>query len=476
MLDPDPQGRPLALKKSLEQHPAWSDLQRRRKSGELPGAYLAAGRTPLLYLPPGSARHWQGPERVRIQAAKAYEQAEARQAGELVVLLDAQAGAAAAPAAAEGLALRAYRFDKYKKRDKKAAPKVTFVVPAKGLAGTRRAVQERLRRVASVNGARDLVNEPGSVATPAEIERRARALARRAGLKITVLQQKELERQGYRGLITVGKAAMVAPRMIVLSYRPGGGTSAGRAGPVKAGPHLGLLGKGITFDTGGISLKPSSKMWQMKGDMAGAAATLYAMEAIAAAKPARPVTGVIVTAQNAIDAKATLPGDVFKAKNGKTVHVDNTDAEGRLILTDGLWRMGEEKVTHLVDVATLTGSCMRALGTAVSGVMGNDAFADDVVEVSQAEGEPCWRLPLVEEYTELLKNEVADLNNIGSTPNAGAITAGLFLREFVPDGVHWAHVDIAGTFLAEQAWKYYRPGATGVMVRTLAALASRLAG
>ena len=166
---------------------------------------------------------------------------------------------------------------------------------------------------------------------------------------------------------------------------------------------------------------------------------------------------------------------MIKGRNGKFIHVDNTDAEGRLILTDGLWRMGEEKVTHLVDIATLTGACVRALGTAISGVLGNDAFADEVAAVAETQGEPCWRLPLVEEYIEWMKTDVADINNINGNGLAGASTAGLFLREFLPEGIHWAHLDIAGTFIADASWKYYRPGATGIMVRTLTALAEKMA-
>ncbi|MBI1785667.1 leucyl aminopeptidase family protein, partial [Candidatus Sumerlaeota bacterium] len=243
----------------------------------------------------------------------------------------------------------------------------------------------------------------------------------------------------------------------------------------KGKTHLGLLGKGVTFDTGGVSIKPAAKMWEMKGDMSGAAAVLYGMEAIAAIKPKVRVTGIIVTAQNYVDANAIVPGDIIRGRNGKCIHVDNTDAEGRLILTDGLWRAGEEKVTHLVDFATLTGAIVRALGTSLSGAFGNDDFVDRVMSAAESCGELCWKMPLHQEYIELMKCDVADINNIGSKPEGGAIQAALFLKEFLPDGISWAHMDIAGTFIVSGKWKYYRPGATGVMVKTIPALAQEMA-
>jgi len=469
--------RALFVRETARQHPAWADLERQRakQSAKKASAYLALGAAPLLYLPAREARFWDDDEKIRILAARALDAAVERRAAELVIPLDGPAGATAAPLAAEGLALRAYRFNKYKSEDgpPRKDPAVTLVVAPSQAVAVRRQVERALARVDSVNHARDLINEPGSVVTPAVVEARAREVAQAEGLKIKVLDAKQLEEQGYQGLLTVGRGGNVPPRMIVLSYEPQ--TRASLA-PGAAPTHLGLLGKGVTFDTGGISIKPASKMWEMKGDMSGAAAVLFAMETIAREAPPVRVTAVIVTAQNYVDNTSTLPGDIFRARNGKTVHVDNTDAEGRLILSDGLWRMGEEKVTHLVDIATLTGACVRALGTSISGVFGNDAFADEIAQVAAAQGEPCWRLPLVEEYMEWLKSDVADINNISEGGLAGATTAALFLREFVPEGVHWAHLDIAGTFLAEKSWKYYRPGATGVMVRSMVALAEHLAG
>ncbi len=455
--------------KRIKSDPAWPDVCRRLRQGELQSVYQAAGETPLLYLPASVAPHWECGEKIRVLAGKAVLAAQERGARSLVVILDGPDGPSAAGTVAEACSMAEYRFNRYRTGGNGDAKLVVTLACGGGirLETVRACAGENVNLVKSVNRARDLVNEPGSVATPAEFEVRARGIARKHGLKISVLNIRELENQGYNGLVQVGRGSAVPSRMIILRYQPRG---------VRKDMHLGLLGKGLTFDTGGVSLKPGSKMWQMKGDMAGGSAVLYAMEAIARSAIPIRVTAVIVASQNYLDAKSMLPGDIFTARNGKTIHVDNTDAEGRLILTDGLYRMGEEDVTHIVDVATLTGACMRALGNAVSGIMGNDDFTETVIEAGAARGESIWRLPLVEEYTDMLKFEIADLNNIGSTPNGGAITAGLFLREFVPDNVSWAHLDIAGTFMAERQWKYYRPGATGVMVRTFHELAGRMAG
>jgi leucyl aminopeptidase len=234
------------------------------------------------------------------------------------------------------------------------------------------------------------------------------------------------------------------------------------------------VGKGITFDSGGISLKPGDKMWEMKGDMAGAAAVLYAMRALGKIRPDVKVVGILCCAENMPDATAQRPGDIFVAKNGKSVMVDNTDAEGRLVLTDGLARAGEEGATHIVDIATLTGAVVRALGPSVAGVMGTDAsLVKRVIRSGENHGEAFWELPLVEEYKDSLKTPYADLNNIAAGGLAGAITAGLFLREFVPSGAAWAHLDIAGPMFKEKEWKYYDAGAIGFGVKTLVDLCER---
>jgi leucyl aminopeptidase len=237
---------------------------------------------------------------------------------------------------------------------------------------------------------------------------------------------------------------------------------------------MALVGKGITFDSGGISLKPGDRMWEMKGDMAGAAAVLYALRALGRLQPDVKVVGILCCAENLPDANAQRPGDIFTAKNGKSVMVDNTDAEGRLVLTDGLSRAGEEGASHVLDIATLTGAVVRALGPSVAGIMGNDReLIRRVMRSGEHQGETFWELPLIEEYREALKTPFADLNNIAAGGLAGAITAGLFLREFVPGEAAWAHLDIAGPMFKDKDWKYYEPGAIGFGLKTLVDVAER---
>jgi len=273
-----------------------------------------------------------------------------------------------------------------------------------------------------------------------------------------------LKARGYMGLLRVGQGSTHPPRMVIL-----------RHAPRKPSPEtLALVGKGITFDSGGISLKPGDKMWEMKGDMAGAAAVLLTMRALGRIAPDLNVVGILCCAENFPDANAQRPGDIFTAKNGKSIMVDNTDAEGRLVLTDGLARAGEEGATHVLDIATLTGAVVRALGPSVAGVMGTDReLIQRIVRSGENHGELFWELPLVEEYLESLKTPFADINNIAAGGLAGAITAGLFLREFVPEGVRWAHLDIAGPMFREKDWKYYEAGSLGFGVKTMVDLAER---
>src|SRR5207342_3403115 len=213
-----------------------------------------------------------------------------------------------------------------------------------------------------INEARDLINEPGGVVNPEYMAEAARKVAKEADLEIKVWDEKRLQKEGYNGLIQVGKGSASPPRLIRLSYHT-----------KKAKHHLAFVGKGVTFDTGGISIKPADKMWEMKGDMGGAAAVLATMRTIAKLQPTVRVIGILCCAENMPGNNANRPGDIFVAKNGKSIMVDNTDAEGRLVLTDGLYRAGEEGATHVVDIATLTGACLRALGPSVAGIMGTDA-------------------------------------------------------------------------------------------------------
>jgi leucyl aminopeptidase len=411
-------------------------------------------------------------ENVKIAAARGLSYASDYGLPRVAFLLDHPAATPYVASAAEGAALGAYRFDKYKKDRDKKRPKLAFAIVCRpeDRKELETVVSRSLVVSEAVNHTRDLVNEPGDRVVPRTLADVARKIAKERTLGVTVVSGKELLKQGYRGLVAVGKGSQFPPCLIVLRYRPKNSRGKGGDG---SRPHLALVGKGITFDTGGVSIKPAEGMWEMKGDMAGGAAVLHAMGAIARLKPSIPVTGIVAAAENFPGPEAQRPGDIFIAKNGKSVMVDNTDAEGRLVLTDALARAGEEGATHIVDAATLTGSCVRALGTAVAGIMGNDqALIQAVVESGRRHGEAYWELPLVEEYKDLLKTPYADINNVGGK-YAGAITAGLFLREFVPEKAKWAHLDIAGPFILEKPWKYFPEGATGFGLQTFVDLAER---
>jgi leucyl aminopeptidase len=304
-------------------------------------------------------------------------------------------------------------------------------------------------------------NEPGNTLTPREFAKRAAALAGDVGVKVEILDETQIEKLGMGLLLGVARGSAEPPRLMVFRYDPPGAPQT---------PVLGLVGKGVTFDTGGISIKPAEKMEQMKDDMAGGAAVACAMRAIALLKAPMRVIGVVPTTENMPGGKAIRPGDVLKSASGKTVEVINTDAEGRLILADGLWYARQLGATHLVDIATLTGAVVVALGKITSGIFGTpDAWVERVRTVADRVGDRVWPLPLFDEYKDQIKSDIADLMNTGGRA-AGSITAAMFLKEFVGD-VPWVHLDIAGTAWADEAKPYLPKGPSGVAVRTLAALA-----
>jgi leucyl aminopeptidase len=312
----------------------------------------------------------------------------------------------------------------------------------------------------SGNIARTLCNEPGNVLTPRVFADRAERIATAAGLRVEILDEHKIAEQRMGLLLAVAQASMEPPRVIVLRHEP----------PEAPGrPVLGLVGKGVTFDTGGISIKPADGMDRMKDDMAGGAAVLGAMRAMSLLKAPVRVVGVIPSAENMPGGKAYKPGDVLTGASGKTVEINNTDAEGRLLIGDGLWLAQQLGATHLVDVATLTGACVVALGKVTSGLFGSpDTWVQHVLKVSRRTGERYWHMPLHDDYLDQLKSEIADLVNSGGRP-AGSVTAAMFLREFT-NGLPWAHLDIAGTAWAEEAKPFQPKGATGVAVRTLTEL------
>ncbi|POX44108.1 leucyl aminopeptidase [Streptomyces sp. Ru71] len=379
------------------------------------------------------------------------------------------ADAADAGAVAEGVLLGAYSFDVYKQngKDPKAKNGKAPLAEAALLGGKPRdaAFKGALARATAVaeelNRARDLINTPPNDLTPEAFAAIAQAAAKEHGIKVQVLDEKALTKGGYGGILGVGGGSAATPRLVKLSY-----TSS------KAKKHLAFVGKGITYDSGGISLKPAGHNETMKCDMSGAAAVFAAVVAAARLGLNVNVTGWLALAENMPSGSAVRPGDVLRMYSGKTVEVLNTDAEGRLVLGDALWAASEEKPDAIIDVATLTGAMMLALGSRTFGVMANDdAFRAAVHEAAEEVGEPAWPMPLPEHLRKGMDSQVADIANMGERMGGGLV-AGLFLKEFVGEGIPWAHLDIAGPAFNEGGPFGYTPkGGTGTAVRTLVRVA-----
>lgn len=364
-----------------------------------------------------------------------------------------------------GLHYADYKFDAYKSKQKPNFQVTYEIVAGEHVKDFKKIAEDVAVEQKAITLAKNLINTSASDLYPAEFVERAKTVAKYTeGLSIKVRNMKQLEKEGFMGHVTVGKGSSHEPHMITLEYKPSKRTSK---------DHLVIVGKGLTFDTGGLCLKPPKSMPEMISDMSGAATALAAIQAIATLKLPIRVSAVCCLAENAIGNKSVLPGDIFTAKNGKTVMVDNTDAEGRLVLSDGLAEAGLIGATHIVDLATLTGAMVRALGYAVTGFFSND---DDlglkVINCGEACCEKFWSMPLEEEYADALKDHFADLKNTGS--DAGAISAALFLQEFVPENTAWTHWDIAGTAFVDKKWKYTEYGATGFGVQTLIQLAREM--
>jgi leucyl aminopeptidase len=370
--------------------------------------------------------------------------------------------AVAAQALAEGAALGAYKFLRYKQQSDAPALERLVVLGKKDEA-VQKGLDRGLAVAAAVAWARDLVNEPAGAMTPTQLAEEARRAAEQGGLGIEVLDEVEIANQGLGGLLGVSLGSDQPPRLVKLTYDPPGG---------KARGTVALVGKGITFDSGGLSLKTADGMETMKTDMSGAAAVIGAMSVLRAAGVPAKVIAFVPTTENMPGGRAIKPGDVLKIRNGKTVEVLNTDAEGRLILADGLSLAVEEKPDAIIDLATLTGACVVALGMKMAGLMGNDDdWIGQVRGAADRAGEPVWPLPLPPDYRKDLDSEIADLKNISGNRGGGALTAGLFLSEFAGD-VPWAHLDIAGPARASGDDGYIVKGGTGFGVRTLVELLS----
>ncbi len=420
---------------------------------EQPGRVLAVGL---------GKRDDADAERIRIAAAVAAKEAAKLEATSLAWLLpESGEDEATAEALVTGTILAGYRFDRYLSTNPKDPPpshpeSLTLLAP-EGVAGAAEA--GRICAEAQ-NRARDLQSLPSNVATPSFLGRRAREIAsHHEGVSAEVLGREEIAAKEMGGLVAVSQGTAEDPKLIVLRYAGGG-----------SGPTLGLVGKGVTFDTGGISLKPSASMHEMKMDMSGAAAVLEAVGAIAELGLELDLIAIVPSTENMPSGTAIKPGDIITQYNGVTVEVNNTDAEGRLILADALAYAVELGAGRIVDLATLTGAVLIALGSTYAAVISNDDdLASEVAKAGETTGELVWRLPLHPEYKELTKGTVADLTNASAKRKAGTIYAGSFLEEFVGD-TPWAHVDIAGT-----AWDVGRPytgnDASGFGVRLLVELA-----
>lgn len=393
-----------------------------------------------------------GSEGVRRACGVAAREARRLGATTAAVILPSGASAADTQAAVEGVHLGLYDFTRYKSGEPAATLSAVELYGGTGAD----AVERGEVVAAGVNLARDLINTISEDKTPPQIAAWAERVARQAGLSCRVMDRQELQAGGYNSIVAVGRGSAAEPRLVELTYTPGG----------SATKTVALVGKTITFDSGGLDLKTADGMYTMKSDMAGGAAVLGAMQAIAALKPSVRVIGLMAAAENMPSGTAIRPSDVITALNGKTYEIGSTDAEGRMVLADAVTHAARAGADEIIDLATLTGSKVVALGDIAVAAIGNDqSLVDRVIRASQEAGEKIWQLPTWDEYKEQLKSDIADLKSTGGR-KAGTITAGLFIGEFV-EGKPWVHLDIAGSALTETAGPYAPKGGTGVMVRTL---------
>ena len=357
-----------------------------------------------------------------------------------------------------GIKLAGYKFDKYKNNEKFYLPNVTILgAPKEKVDKMRKKIQEAINVADGIILARDLVNEPSNVLYPETLAQRAVKAGKESGFEVEVFNEEKIEELGMKAFLEVGKGSVHKPRLIVMRYNGNGNSN----------ERVGLVGKGLTFDTGGYSLKPSSSMDTMKSDMGGAAAVIGTMQALAKNKVEKNVVAVVAACENAISGGSYKPGDIIGSMGGKTIEVLNTDAEGRLTLIDAVtYIIEKENVNKIVDVATLTGAALVALGTEITGVISNnDEFYDELITASKRSGEKFWRLPNDKCYKKLYKGDFTDFKNIGGR-YGGCITAGMFIGEFVQDKP-WIHLDIAGTSWVESSSDTTPKGGTGAPVATL---------
>jgi len=440
-------------------------------SGELTGkplelvlvhfpAGLAAQR--LLLVGAGKPAKFSAADLRKI-AGTALRHLKSRGAKKLVFLpREGERGPEAAQAVVEGVLAADFESDKYRteKKNSKEIQSVSLAGFHPGLGANLAAAIEQGRVICEAQTfARDLINEPSNRLTPRMLAEKAEAMAREAGLGIEILDERKIAGLKMGALIGVAQGSAEPPRVIVVRYTP--------ENPRPGAPVLGLVGKAVTFDTGGISIKPATNMEKMKYDMGGGATMLGVMRALAVLKPAIPVLAVIPATENMPGGKAQKPGDVVVAMSGKTIEVINTDAEGRLILADGLCYARRLGATHLVDAATLTGAIEVALANVNVGAFGTPReYLDKFLESARAAGEKMWPMPLDDEYEEMIKSTIADIRNTGSGKGGGAVTAAWFLKEFAED-TPWVHLDIAATCWVDEGRPWLAKGPTGVALRSI---------
>ena len=358
----------------------------------------------------------------------------------------------------EGLILGDYGFDKYlSKKDNFQIKEVQIRVGRRYKAQSEEKSNLGKILAQAQNFTRDIVNEPGNVITPQKLAEIAEDLAKEYGFEVKIYDEEEIEKMGMNAYLAVAKGSANPPRFIHITYRP-----------KKSKKEIALVGKGLTFDSGGLNIKPGDYMRWMKSDKAGACAVLGIFKAIGELKPEVTVHGIIAAAENMPDGKSYRPDDIIKAKNGVSIEIGNTDAEGRLTLADALCYASELKPDAIIDMATLTGACIVALGEYTAGVMGNNQkLIDQIINITEKTGEWMWQLPFNDMLREHIKAPSADVYNIGTTRYGGAITAGLFLEKFVDKKLPWVHIDIAGPAHNAKGWYYHPKGATGFPVRTI---------
>jgi len=453
-------------------------VARLAKSGEIAGKSL---ETTLVHAPQGmkaarllvvgaGKREQYNPITLRKVAGVALRYLKSRSAHKVVFLVrEGDANDSAAQAITEAAIVADFETDKYKTDKKNDKFVETFTIA--GYSDTEKTAGEKGIATGRIIGeaqnfARDLVNEPSNKLTPKILAQKAEAMAKEAGLAMDILDEKRIADLKMGALLSVAQGSVEPPRVIVLTYAP--------ANPKPGAPVIGLVGKAVTFDTGGISIKPADGMEKMKYDMAGGATMIGVMKALAALKPNVKVICVVPATENMPGGKAQKPGDIQTAMSGKTIEVLNTDAEGRLILADGVHYAKQLGATHLVDAATLTGAIVVALANVNVGVFGSDrSWTDKLLASAKATGEKMWELPMDDEYREFIKGSFADIQNIGSGKGGGSITGAWFIREFAGD-TPWIHLDIAGTAWNDDAKPWIAKGPTGVSLRTLVHLVSSL--